>query len=157
MADDIGTRYLRFKRWKNMVGRAFGLSSNRVSDLQPHEHPGALSSASATSHALDVPIHYATQPTLSRVSDLQARLTPNLGTSSEHVGWESTARSMYSVRTGASVFGFERRRNLIKSLFHVWDNRLAMKLFGSKWGIKKEEERLENCPYWVIHPCSKFR
>ena len=156
MADDIGTRLLRFKRWKNMVGRAFGLSSNRVSDLQAQEHPGALPSASATSHALDVPIHYSTQPTSSRVSDLQARLTPNLGTSSEHMGWESTARSMYSVRTGASVFGFERR-NLIKSLFHVWDNRLAMKLFGSKWGIKKEEERLENCPYWVIHPCSKFR
>ena len=157
MADDIGTRPLWFKRWKSVVGRAFGVSSNRVSDLQAQEHPDVLSSASETSHALDVPIHYTTQPTVPRISDLQARLPPNLGTSSEPMGWENTARSVYSVRTGASVFGFERRRNLVKSFFHVWDNRLALKLFGSKQGIKKEEERLENCPYRVIHPCSKFR
>ena len=54
-----------------------------------------------------------------------------------------------------AIPGVERK--LLKSLFHVPDNRLTLKLFGSKNEIKKEEERRKNCRHWVIHPCSKFR
>jgi len=162
MADDARTEPSRFKRWKNRVGRAFGPVSNRVSGLQQHpEIPETVSLASATSPGstnLDVP----TQCMQQILPDSRARVPPQIigsGTASELVGWNNTARSAYSAysaRTGASVFGLERR-NVIRSLFNIWDNRLALKLYGSKRGIKKEEERLKNCPHWVIHPCSKFR
>ncbi len=49
------------------------------------------------------------------------------------------------------------KRRIRRSLFHVWDSHLAMKLFGSKKKIIEELERQENINHWVIHPCSKFR
>ena len=37
------------------------------------------------------------------------------------------------------------------------DNRLSMKLFGSRKGIQKEKRRLKAAGNLIIHPCSKFR
>ena len=45
----------------------------------------------------------------------------------------------------------------IEAFFEVSDNRLAMKLFGSRRALDKEKERQQNVESWVIHPCSKFR
>ena len=48
-------------------------------------------------------------------------------------------------------------RNQIASLFQPSDNKLAMKLFGSKKALMKERERQKESGLWVIHPCSTFR
>ncbi|CAF0930668.1 unnamed protein product [Didymodactylos carnosus] len=37
------------------------------------------------------------------------------------------------------------------------DNKLAMKLFGSKKGVLKERLRQQRAGYCIIHPCSSFR
>lgn len=37
------------------------------------------------------------------------------------------------------------------------DNKLSMKLFGSKRGIQKEKKRLKAAGFFIIHPCSSFR
>lgn len=37
------------------------------------------------------------------------------------------------------------------------DNRLSMKLFGSRKGIQKEQRRLKDAGNLIIHPCSMFR
>ena len=49
------------------------------------------------------------------------------------------------------------RRRIRRSLFHIWDNQLSLKLFGTKKRILEEQERQESISHWVIHPCSKFR
>ncbi|XP_022236546.1 uncharacterized protein LOC111084058, partial [Limulus polyphemus] len=45
----------------------------------------------------------------------------------------------------------------LESLFHPSDNKLAMKLFGSKKALMKERIRQRAAGHWIIHPCSKFR
>ena len=51
----------------------------------------------------------------------------------------------------------DKKRRIIRSLFHIWDSQLALKLFGSRRRILEEQERQESYSHWVIHPCSKFR
>ncbi|KAF8570259.1 hypothetical protein P879_00773 [Paragonimus westermani] len=43
------------------------------------------------------------------------------------------------------------------AFFQPSDNKLAMKLFGSKNALLKEKRRQEQQGKWVIHPCSSFR
>lgn len=54
-----------------------------------------------------------------------------------------------------------RTVNYLKSYFASMlepsDNKLAMKLFGSKKGVLKEKLRQQKVSNWVIHPCSDFR
>ncbi|XP_022242475.1 potassium/sodium hyperpolarization-activated cyclic nucleotide-gated channel 2-like [Limulus polyphemus] len=45
----------------------------------------------------------------------------------------------------------------LESLFQPSDNKLAMKLFGSKKALMKERIRQKAAGHWVIHPCSQFR
>ncbi len=59
--------------------------------------------------------------------------------------------------TSSTGFDVNTHPTFLRGIFNIWDNRLALKLFGSRRGILIEEERLKNCPHWVIHPCSKFR
>ena len=61
-----------------------------------------------------------------------------------------------SERTNAkakSCFSFE---NCFSNMLEPSDNKLAMKLFGSKKGVLKEKLRQKNAGHWVIHPCSNF-
>ena len=51
----------------------------------------------------------------------------------------------------------DKKRRIIRNLFHIWDNQLALKLLGSRRRILEEQERHESYSHWVIHPCSKFR
>jgi hypothetical protein len=37
------------------------------------------------------------------------------------------------------------------------DNKLAMKLFGSKKGVLREKKRQLEVSHWIVHPCSNFR
>ena len=61
---------------------------------------------------------------------------------------------------GASV-GSEPKpsflKNQLQALFQPTDNKLAMKLFGSKKALMKERIRQKAAGHWIIHPCSNFR
>lgn len=48
-------------------------------------------------------------------------------------------------------------KNQLQALFQPTDNKLAMKLFGSKKALMKERIRQKDSGHWVIHPCSSFR
>ncbi|XP_074603485.1 hyperpolarization activated cyclic nucleotide gated potassium channel Ih isoform X2 [Brevipalpus obovatus] len=48
-------------------------------------------------------------------------------------------------------------RHQIEQLFQPSDNKLAMKLFGSKKALMKERLRQKESGHWIIHPCSNFR
>ncbi|KAG8190751.1 hypothetical protein JTE90_024881 [Oedothorax gibbosus] len=48
-------------------------------------------------------------------------------------------------------------RSQLEALFQPSDNKLAMKLFGSKKALMKERIRQKAAGQLVIHPCSKFR
>lgn len=48
-------------------------------------------------------------------------------------------------------------RNQLEALFQPSDNKLAMKLFGSKKALMNERQRQKAAGHWVIHPCSNFR
>ncbi|XP_017790601.1 PREDICTED: potassium/sodium hyperpolarization-activated cyclic nucleotide-gated channel 2 [Habropoda laboriosa] len=48
-------------------------------------------------------------------------------------------------------------KNQLQALFQPTDNKLAMKLFGSKKALMKERIRQKAAGHWVIHPCSNFR
>jgi hyperpolarization activated cyclic nucleotide-gated potassium channel 2 len=42
-------------------------------------------------------------------------------------------------------------------MFQPTDNKLAMKLFGSKKALIQERVRQKAAGHWIIHPCSSFR
>lgn len=48
-------------------------------------------------------------------------------------------------------------KSQLQALFQPTDNKLAMKLFGSKKALMKERIRQKETGHWVIHPCSSFR
>lgn len=48
-------------------------------------------------------------------------------------------------------------RNQLEALFQPSDNKLAMKLFGSKKALMNERQRQKAAGHWIIHPCSNFR
>ncbi|XP_047118588.1 uncharacterized protein LOC124799093 [Schistocerca piceifrons] len=47
-------------------------------------------------------------------------------------------------------------KNQLQAIFQPTDNKLAMKLFGSKKALMKERIRQKAAGHWVIHPCSSF-
>ena len=48
-------------------------------------------------------------------------------------------------------------RNQLQNIFQPTDNKLAMKLFGSKKALVQERVRIKAAGHWIIHPCSSFR
>lgn len=48
-------------------------------------------------------------------------------------------------------------RNQLQNIFQPTDNKLAMKLFGSKKALVQERVRQKAAGHWIIHPCSSFR
>lgn len=48
-------------------------------------------------------------------------------------------------------------RDQFYSFFQASDNKLAMKLFGSRNALLKEKQRQRDAKSWIIHPCSNFR
>ena len=45
----------------------------------------------------------------------------------------------------------------IVAFFQPSDNKLAMKLFGTRSALQKERRRQQQTGQWIIHPCSNFR
>ena len=58
---------------------------------------------------------------------------------------------------GADLATSDYLRAHLSSMFHVADNKLAMKLFGNKNALLKEKLRQKAVGNCVIHPCSNFR
>lgn len=48
-------------------------------------------------------------------------------------------------------------RQQFLEFFQPSDNKLAMKLFGTRGALLKEKHRQRETGHWVIHPCSNFR
>ena len=149
----------RLRSWKSRVSPAPDGNSDPATEMQqPAENSKLSSLASMASTSVDIPIEYADN----REGGATYQNIPNVvisRNSSEPAishGKMSVARSAFSARSNLTTLGIERT-SFIGSFFQVWDNRLALKLFGSRQGILKEEERLQNCQHRVIHPCSKFR
>lgn len=156
----------RASRWRTRLSRALG--NRRVSAEgsipSPATHAAQMqtsSHATEESSTVDIPLqYYNKQGTGHRIQDNQTEgNVPEFArTVSEPVLKErlTVAMSVRSFRSSASqVLPIVKKK--VHGLFHVWDNRLAMKMFGSRNGIQREEERRKNLKHWVIHPCSKFR
>ncbi|VEL12936.1 unnamed protein product [Protopolystoma xenopodis] len=62
-------------------------------------------------------------------------------------------RPSNEARTSASAYLKEQ----FLSFFQPSDNKLAMKLFGTKNALNKERRRQQQQGKWIIHPCSSFR
>lgn len=56
-----------------------------------------------------------------------------------------------------SVRGTSTVVNYLMDLLKPSDNKLAMKLFGSRKGLLKERLRQQRAGHCIIHPCSNFR
>ena len=115
-----------------------------VPTLQPSVESVCVSTAS-----VDAPEPYARQQW---GQDKVRRLSvpANIRTSSSvALGLTSREPSRTSVN--------RERRHYIRAFFHVPDNKLSLKLFGSRRGVREEQERQEQTAFYVIHPCSIFR
>lgn len=55
-------------------------------------------------------------------------------------------------RSGSSYW-----KEQIVAFFQPSDNKLAMKLFGTRSALQKERRRQQQTGLWIIHPCSNFR
>ena len=156
--------------WREKLSRVLRIRSNRVSGT-PDTMENNESMSTSTDIAfrrrnsnVDFPIEYVpqfetneirvtneecprmeTEPAFTLQPDIQVRIPPSI-----------SAVSGRTVRSTMSQI-IPNTENRFRTLFRVWDTRLSMKLFGSKNGIRKEEERRKNCKHCIIHPCSKFR
>ena len=155
--------------WRSRFGRVMS-RSNRVStpaaENPPPQHSGiptASSPLSVTDSLLDIPIECTG---VREGRDEEGPRLPNVKISRTHSEpLHHSAVSQPNLCRGKSAISarsqytdtFDVKMSFLRNLFHVSDNRLALKLFGSTRGIKQEEQRLLNCQHWIIHPCSKFR
>lgn len=96
----------------------------------------------------------------SRESDADMALKQGSGTGKVHFGGLDDV-SLYGtpVEPAPPVSDAKQGflRNQLQALFQPTDNKLAMKLFGSKKALMKERIRQKAAGHWVIHPCSSFR
>lgn len=155
--------------WRTKLSKLLKIRSNRVSTTSENKSTSTVTAPAADIQSMrrksnvDFPIQYIPQfetneirvtneectmdaePPFILQPDIQARVPPSI-----------SAVSGRTVRSTVSQI-VPNAENKFRTLFRVWDTRLSMKLFGSKNGIRKEEERRMNCKHWIIHPCSKFR
>uniref|UniRef100_A0A2A4K4L7 Cyclic nucleotide-binding domain-containing protein n=1 Tax=Heliothis virescens TaxID=7102 RepID=A0A2A4K4L7_HELVI len=96
----------------------------------------------------------------SRESDADMSLKQGSGTGKVHFGGLDDV-SLYGTPVEPAPPATDAKqgflRNQLQALFQPTDNKLAMKLFGSKKALMKERIRQKAAGHWVIHPCSSFR
>ncbi|KAG7301396.1 Potassium/sodium hyperpolarization-activated cyclic nucleotide-gated channel 4 [Plutella xylostella] len=96
----------------------------------------------------------------SRESDADMALKQGSGTGKVHFGGLDDV-SLYGTPVEPAPPASDAKqgflRNQLQALFQPTDNKLAMKLFGSKKALMKERIRQKAAGHWVIHPCSSFR
>ena len=82
------------------------------------------------------------------------------------VDWDSRDKddniSLYGTPKEEMIPGLDAKgpsfmRSQIEALFQPSDNKLAMKLFGSKKALMNERARQKESGLFIIHPCSTFR
>ena len=85
----------------------------------------------------------------------------NSATGGDDVSLYGTPKEEAGPGPGPANMGGEPKpsfiRNQLQALFQPTDNKLAMKLFGSKKALMKERIRQKAAGHWIIHPCSNFR
>ena len=177
MDERVETERTTALSWREKLSRVLRIRSNRVSGTPDTvENNESMSTVTVPPAAdvdiqfrrrnsnVDFPIEYVrqfetneirvtneecpmteTEPAFTLQPDIGVRIPPSV-----------SAASGRTVRSTMSQI-IPNSENRFRTLFRVWDTRLSMKLFGSKNGIRKEEERRKNCKHWIIHPCSKFR
>ncbi|XP_023333730.1 potassium/sodium hyperpolarization-activated cyclic nucleotide-gated channel 3, partial [Eurytemora carolleeae] len=94
-------------------------------------------------------VHFSTE----RADDVSLYGTPK-----EEVPPQPTspmARNSVSSDTKSQSSGWVRSQ--LQNIFAPTDNKLAMKLFGSKKALMQERVRQKAAGHWIIHPCSSFR
>ncbi|XP_054724920.1 potassium/sodium hyperpolarization-activated cyclic nucleotide-gated channel 2-like [Uloborus diversus] len=98
-------------------------------------------------------------------------ITPEINFRKEKVLRNALPRDWREEAEGDSLYGTPKEelgpvigeakasfmRSQLEALFQPSDNKLAMKLFGSKKALMKERIRQKAAGHFVIHPCSKFR
>lgn len=129
------------------------IAPNRVVAENDHENPPEImltTSNDSVPVLLDIPVGY-------QLSNTQFNSDNPCESANAPGQFIQPRRTVDSVNTMISRASITNRQRIIRSLFHVWDNRLSLKMFGSKRKIREEQERQEKCSAWVIHPCSKFR
>jgi hypothetical protein len=84
---------------------------------------------------------------------------PNMDTENKsmlHTGSVRRTKSFVDGETeGKAPYSFVK--SYFVSMLQPADNKLAMKLFGSKKGVLKEKKRQLEVSHWIVHPCSNFR
>ena len=65
--------------------------------------------------------------------------------------------NQYRASLDTSLKGTSTVVNYFMNLLKPSDNKLAMKLFGSRKGVLKERLRQQRSGHCIIHPCSNFR
>lgn len=166
---EVDTERMSANSWRAKLDKMFEFRSGRVSATPDVENPQPTVQEArrrpSSDSTVDVPILYAPQfgtreIRINNEECPRVGSAPNIGTQSFNtslrVPLSSSAVSGRSVRSAISQM-IPNAENRFRTLFTVWDTRLSMKLFGSKNGIRKEEERRKNCKHFIIHPCSKFR
>lgn len=103
----------------------------------------------STTAVIDLPVGYEDEMTDHNITRCSIPQATSISNFLEH----ANNRINCSADTGRLA----ARRRIRRSLFHVWDNQLALKLFGTRERVLEEQERQEKIIHWVIHPCSKFR
>lgn len=143
--------------WITRLRRAFGggRSRRKVDSLAESAPPApATSSCTVGIPAMESVVPIDCTPQQFKMFAEGSRLSVSNVPHAKSTMTNKTAISQTQSSRSYAIPGVEKK---LKSLFHVPDNRVTLKLFGSKNGIQKEEERRKNCRHWVIHPCSKFR
>lgn len=169
-----GQEHSRRGNWKDKLRRGFGRGSTRVAQAPSELHgPDPM-----RCFRMEMEDQFIASRSIDSIVDFPVENVPNQDGEDEQEtdSWACTAeqptllsdmhgyqpqvsyaRSTFSNRSVNPGFDVSGNRAFLRSVFNIWDNRLALKLFGSRRGILKEEERLKNCQHWIIHPCSKFR
>jgi hypothetical protein len=161
--------------WREKLSKLLRIRSNRVSgrpDTAAEESSTTITAPtedvdiilrSRRQSGVDFPIEYVPQFETSEIRIINEEC-PGMETEPSFflqpdVHIQARVPPSTSARTVRSTMSqiVPNADNKFRSLFQVWDTRLSMKLFGSKNGIRKEEERRVNCKHFIIHPCSMFR
>jgi hypothetical protein len=101
------------------------------------------------------PITVTIQPqnNLTEISEKDHSLHDDQIYSPDHIKFINQQR----ISLDTSLKGTSTIVNYFMDLLKPSDNKLAMKLFGSKKGVLKERLRQQRAGHCIIHPCSNFR
>ncbi len=112
----------------------------------------------------DTELKELTVPLRANSGSVSPVVSGSVGTQSKHPSISSTPNAANQGQTSsADIPRSEGKRASgtwkaqFLSFFQPSDNKLAMKLFGTRSALLKERKRQQQAGQWIIHPCSNFR